>query len=377
MKNVLKIAYYELLRNIRDYRMLLILVITPIILIFILGKSLTNFLNMDYLEKPIVAVVNLDEGEVGAQLNDYLNQSEIQSMITMITYDDQATANLAMDDDVVSCVIFIPSDLSENIAKDKPANIMIDGKKDTNYAESMMNRFVNRYNLYHAMLLNGKTIENGEDQGLITRGELNSQSVYPDSMDYYAVQTTLQILVLIAIFGINMILRDYQDGMHIRTSNLPIKRAQILSGRILGSIFYGFIAATTTILFSSLAYGANWNGNIGIISLSILLFVIIYIGIGVILAHITKKFSSAFGILAVISMVFPTAAGAFSPKTTIKPVAVFSPNYYVKNIIFGTVYDLPSSIIIQNFIGLLIILLVVIVLIIFFEGRRKYEHFQA
>lgn len=374
MKKTLSIAYYEILKNIRDVKMLLILVISPIVLIFILGKSLDSFLTLEYLPIPTVGYVNIDNGNLSQSFDAFLNSDDIQKLLVTKRYETKDDALKAIERDEISCLVFLNNNFSENISQNKATMIEISGKKNTSYVETIVNNYVSTYNLNTSIVSSGYVPVENNQQIQIERGSLNSDNVYPSSMDYYAVQTLLEILLLCGVFGVSIIIRDYKDGLLVRIKSLPIKKYQLIIGRLIGSIMYSFIAALITILFSKYVYNANWNGNPLIIVSAIFLFVIVAIGIGVLLGTITKNNMSSFGILAILTFILPASVGAFSPKTTVKAISVIAPNHYAKNIIFGTIYDYPKETIISGFIGLFAMIIIIYGLIIFFEGRRKYEN---
>lgn len=374
MKKILLVAFYELLRNIRDYKMILIIIICPILLIFILGSSLDSFLTMEFKPKPIIGYVNYDEGNSSESFDEFLLSDDIQKIMQVIEFNSKEDAEDLMKSGKINCIIFIGNKFSETLDDGMVGKIEIYGKESSTYAKAVVNSYINNYNTSVALIENNITASYNTQAVSIERGQLNSISLFPSSMDYYAVQTLLQLLLLCAVFGISIVLRDTDSGLVIRMKSLPIKKSQLLIGRLMGSIFYSFIAAIVTILFSKYVYGANWNGNIIIIGLAIFLFIVIAVGIGVLIANLTKNYTTAFGILALVSFVFPSSVGAFSPKSTIKAIGMFSPNLYAKNIIFGTIFKFPSKIIIDGFLYLFIMIFIVYGLIIFVEGRKKHEN---
>ncbi len=374
MKKIKVIAYYELLKNIRDIKMLLILILSPIILIFILGNSLDSFLTASYVEPPLVGYVNLDKGNMSHTFNVFLQQDEISELIEIRNFSTKEEATNAIEEGIISSMIFIDDNYSSQLQDEEETEIEILGKENRTYVAAIVNNYVNTYNLNASIIENDFIpIEDGE-RYTIERGLINSKESYPKSIDYYAVQTLLQFLLLCSIFGVSIVMRDYQKGLSVRIKSLPVHKHEFIIGRLIGSIMYSFIAAIIIIIFSKYVYNANWNGNPLLIYFTILLFVVISNGLGVLLGSFTNNYTSSFGILALLAVVLPASVGAFSPKTLVKPISFIAPNRYALNIIFGTIYDYPKRLIMNGFIGLFIMLIIVYAMIIFFEGRRKYEN---
>jgi len=372
MRKILTITYYEILKNIRDIKMLFIIIVSPIILIFILGSSVGAFLTLEYMPTPVVGYVNLDQGEMSQHFKSFIFSNEVIEIMETKEFSNSVEADLAMENGEVDCIIFINDQFSFHLMNNEEAQIEVYGKGNSSYVEAVVNNYINIYNLSIALIQNDIEPISEYNQVQLERGQLNTNSSYPNAIDYYSVQTLLQILLLCSVFGISIILRDYDQGLKLRINSTPVTKFELISGRMMGSIFYSFISAMVIILFSKFVYGANWNGNSLIIGLSILLFVIIAVGFGVLIASITKHYTTSFGVLALISFVLPAASGAFSPKSTVKVIGLISPNYYAKNIIFGTIYDYPKSVILNGFIGLCLIGIIIYGLIIFFERRNHY-----
>ncbi|MDF2700546.1 MAG: hypothetical protein K0Q49_2105, partial [Haloplasmataceae bacterium] len=286
----------------------------------------------------------------------------------------QEEAAVALEKGNVNCIIFINNNFSKLLTDGNTSVIEIYGTKNSTYVEAVVNSYLNTYNLTISLLKNNLPVDQEIQDYKLERGQLNSKGVFPNSLDYYSVQTLLQILMICSVFGVSIILRDINGGLSIRINSLPVKKYQLIIGRLIGCILYSFIAAFVSILFSKYVFKANWDGNLLIISSTILLFVIIVVGIGVLLALITKSNTTSFGIIALLSFILPASVGAFSPKTTVEAIAILSPNYYAKNIIMGSLFDFPNKVIVQGYIGLVIMVVIVYGLIFFFEGRRKYAN---
>lgn len=374
MKKILIIAYYELKRNLRDTKMLLIFILSPILLIFILGSSLDSLVTMKDMPTPVVGYVNNDEGDLSETFETFTNQNSIKQIIIIKNYETKEQADEQMNLGNIESVIYIPTNFSSLIQEGEQAQIEVYGKMNSDYVSAIVNTYVKNYNLNTSLINNQMEPTNQFEKVSLERLELNSFDTYPKTMDYYSVQTLLQVLVLCGIFGVSIILRDSQAGISIRINSLPIKKTHLLIGRITGSILYSFLAAITSILFSKYAYHANWNGNMLIIGLAVLLFVVITVGLGTLIGLITKNYISSFAIIGLISFIFSSSVGAFSPKTTIKAIAIFSPNLYAKNIIVASIFKLNHSIIINGFIDLLLMVFIIYSLVFLLERSRKYEN---
>ncbi|MDF2700469.1 MAG: transporter permease, partial [Haloplasmataceae bacterium] len=113
MNKIVSIAFFEIKKNVRDIKMLLLLVVTPIITIFILGKSLDAFLTMESMPTPLVGYVNHDEGNLSDSFDSFIKSNEIKDIIEILEYETQEEAAVALEKGNVNCIIFINNNFSK------------------------------------------------------------------------------------------------------------------------------------------------------------------------------------------------------------------------------------------------------------------------
>jgi ABC-type multidrug transport system permease subunit len=171
-----------------------------------------------------------------------------------------------------------------------------------------------------------------------------------------------------------IVTKQDNSDMHIRTHSLPASRYTLILGRILGSSAFLFAISIAVIFFTKYAYGVNWNGNIFVILGTLFAFSIISVGLGVLIGLIIPGFATSLMVILMLVMFFGIVSGAISPTVADGVIAMLSPNYHAKIIIFGSIYKYPTSVIMESVIWLAGFITVIYGTSAALIGRRKYDN---
>jgi ABC-2 type transport system permease protein len=334
---VLIAAYYEFIKNIRDIKMLAVLIIFPMITTVILGNSVGKFLSKDSSKRITVGYINKDTGSVGNEFEKFLNSTEIKKRIEIVNFSDKSLGLTAIDNGKINTMIYLARGLSQEVQAGKKQSILIYGKNNVEFVESLVDSFTSIENAVNAVVSTGGVLKTNSGSS-IKRIFYTKDAKMPKPIDYYAVLNLLQMLILGGIFGVFITTRDYGSDMHIRIHSLPVSRWTLVGGRILGSVNFLFLSSIIIMMFTKFVLGANWDGNIFIILGTLYVFCSISVGLGVLIGFFIHNFSTALMLLLILMMFFSTVSGAISPSVTNLNLGVLAPNYHAKLMIFGTIY---------------------------------------
>lgn len=370
---ILVAAYYEFIKNIRDIKMLTLLLIFPILITYILGNAVGGYLNADIKDRIPIGYINEDIGQVSKEYDSFLQNEEIRNRLNIIEFKSKDEAQGALDNGKIDAVIYIPYNLTENLKKGKHSSIEIYGKKNLEFIESITGGFVSSYNAVNTVISSGN-MPSKVDSSSIQRIHYTKASKLPSIMDYYAVLQLFNVLILGSIFGLLIISKDDNSDMHIRVSSLPTKKLTITIGRILGSSLFLFFISIIIVLFTKYVYHVNWDGNMLIILGTLLIFSIISVGLGVLVKILVPGFSSALMIILLLMMFFGVVSGAVSPVYASGKISLLSPNYHAKLIIFGTIYGYSRAIMLKSAAYLLGFIALIYGTCGVLMGRAKYDY---
>ncbi len=345
---VLIAAYFEFIKDMRDIKMFLFLVIAPLLTTMILGTAVQGYFSGDIGKKISVGYVNQDIGVIGKEFDKFLKNDEINKRLIVKKYEDKAEAQKNLNDSKIDVCIYLPQDLSQSLSGENRETIKIYGKKNIEFIESIVRGFTASYNSAEALISIGeKPSTVTASPGSIKRIYFTKDMVVPKAIDYYGVLTLLQMLIVGALFGVFITTKDDNTDLHIRTHALPVRKASLMLGQIIGSVAYVFIGAVLDVLCTKLLFGVNWNGNPLIILGTILMFSCIAVGLGVLTGSLLSNFSTAIMLIMLLMIFFGIFSGSISPVSVNETVKNFIPNYHAKILLFGTIYGYSRQVMLQ------------------------------
>ncbi|HOL17899.1 MAG TPA: ABC transporter permease, partial [Bacillota bacterium] len=178
--------------------------------------------------------------------------------------------------------------------------------------------------------------------GAIEDRPLAASGIMPGAIDYYAVTMLVMIIMygsLYACFGMK---ESYLDAVGKRIKGSPIRGTEHYVGLVLANVVTVFLQALVVIAFTRYAYGVNWGENLPLILLITFTLVLLSIGLGTMIAMVTRSEMLAGGILNGLIPVITFMAGGYYrfsiPGKIFSALQHLSPNYLAQTAIFNTIY---------------------------------------
>ena len=370
--NILIIAKQELIRNLKDIKMIAILILFPILTIFILGNVQPDTSKISIS----VGYVNLDTGnEIGTALDHFLDSKDIKDKVDIVKCKSLNQVNKKLNNGYISCYIYLPKNLSEEIRNGNKGEITVGGNSNVDFIDTIINTFTsNLKTIATSRVIGRSNINISSDSFNIHRISTKEGKGQPDTIDYYSVVMLLEMLIIGAIFGVFISTSPQESDINVRLYSLPVGKVKLMIGRTLGSIGCLFLSASTTLLFSKYVYGANWSGNILLILGVIFIYSAIIVGLGMIIGRFVSSYTTALIIVMLLMIIFGIISGAVTPESSIPGLNYFIPNYHAQLLIFGTIYSYPKEVIIESGIGLFAFLIGVYGILIGIIRRDKNAH---
>lgn len=349
-------AYYEFLKQIRDIRVLIGLIVFPISIIVLLGTAFDNKLTEDFKEKVQTGYIILDEGQVGEGLEQMFETDEIKKIINAVSYVNETDAISAMKTGDIDNYFVVEENTTAAVIKGNSAAIRLEGQKNIELVQTVLNSYISKNNAAAVALeLSGDGAEPAElshDQEYFEK-IAPAAAKLPRAIDYYSVLTLLLIMSIGAILGIFIVSRNPESNIHIRLYSLPTSQWALICGKILGSSMFLFLSCIVTVIFTKYVYDANWDGNFVLIGLVLLIFSFLCIGLGIMIHSFIKNLISAMGLSLLFIGVMSNAGGAMTPVTTVQSLNSINPIYYAKVLLFGIIYNYPDRVLLRSAAGLL------------------------
>lgn len=349
-------AYYEFLKQIRDIRILIALIVFPISIIVLLGTAFDNKLTEDFKEKVKTGYIILDEGQVGKGLEQMLETDEIKKIIHAVSYVNEIDAISAMKTGKIDNYFVVEENSTKAIMNGKPAAFRLEGQKNIELVQTVLNSYISKSNaIAVASGISGDRIKLEDHSGNPNYFEriVPAAVKLPRAIDYYSVLTLLMVVSEGAILGIFIVSKNPESNIQIRLYSLPTSQWTITCGKILGSSMFLFLSCIVTVVFTKFVYGANWDGNVALIGVALLIFSFLCIGIGVMLHLFINSLASAIGLALLLTVVMSNAGGGITPATALQSLNIVNPIYYAKVFIFGILYNYPDRVLLRSAAGLL------------------------
>lgn len=336
------IALKEIKQNLRDKKSMAMMVLYPILLMIILGSALSGTFN-DSISFKGSKVLYKTEGRESISNNfkeftKALNDLGIETIET----EDEKQAIEKVEDDTYACYIKVDEkDKKINLYKNERYNFKSD------LIQTVLNTYVDRYNTIAEIYKeNPKVLPKlmGEKEVNYVN-EINVQkNRSPRAIDYYAVTMLTMIVLYAALYGAFAIGGEYIRNTFNRIMCAPIKKVEILGGKVLGNIIVTVLQSFIVILFSKYALKAYFGDNMLPIYLVILSEIIMAISIGVGVAFMTKKDTLCSALLNIIIPFITFFGGGYVPIGDFKNKAInlvsnISPLKWTNDAIFTFIYS--------------------------------------
>ena len=336
------IALKEIKQNLRDKKSMAMMVIYPILLMIILGSALSGAFN-DSISFKDTKVLYKIEGKksISNNFNEFtkaLNDLGIET----IEIEDEKQAIEKVKDSTYECYIKVDENNKKiNVYKNERYNFKSD------LIQTILNTYVDRYNtMIEIYKENPKVLPKltGEKEVNYVN-EINVQrNSSPRAIDYYAVTMLTMIVLYAALSGAFAIGGEYIRNTFNRIMCAPIKKVEILGGKVLGNIIVTLLQSVIVVLFSKYVLKAYFGDDMFPIYLVILSEVIMAISMGVGVAFMTKKDTLCSALLNILIPFITFFGGGYVPigdfkNNTINLISNLSPLKCTNDAIFTFVYS--------------------------------------
>ncbi|OEF97527.1 ABC transporter permease [Desulfuribacillus alkaliarsenatis] len=319
---------------VKDKTSLFSLLLVPLILIGILGISLSNAFDTGDGEAREVKVApmsvyveNLDRGPMG----DYLQKvaftsEEVQKLLKLTNARDQAEVFVIIPEDFTEKGWSLAGDVIEiRIATDNPNRIGV------KVVESVVEMFLRQTKMLYLMyeqqhigvpdgakgnssagafagpeaLFGGDRGQGAIDLPVIQElsvGSSNGNIV--SSFAYYAVGMGVMYVLFLGVTAAKALMIEVQQKTMLRLLATPQSILGVLLGKFSGWVLLGVLQIMILIAGSKLLYGVDWGNNFVQLVLLSISYVFVVIALGFILATLLAKSEAAdqFGTIAVLIM---------------------------------------------------------------------------
>ncbi|MCX8128728.1 MAG: ABC transporter permease [Clostridia bacterium] len=351
---LLSVAYYTVLRNIRDWKYLILLVMAPIVTILITGVG-TEGVNLYKLtEKVKIAYFSEDTGNFAQEFEDFISSEQVSKSFEVKKADSYQTGMDKVKEGKIEAFIYLDGSFTARIQRGNNAGIKIYSANSMSPVKPLVESFINSANTGIAIAKLGKTGNTGVLQSGIKNMALSSTGTAPRDRDKWTYFNMLIFLFYGAIMSGFAITSEYKNNIHTRLNTAPINPLVSITGKNIGQTVTVFMCAVVIILFTGLVFESDWSGNIGIILLVYLLYSAIAVCLGSILGLLVRKISIIVLVIITLDALLFNASGLGWGESGdfALNLSLISPHHYAAEALINNIFDGSSEKINSSLIAL-------------------------
>ncbi|MEA3502717.1 MAG: ABC transporter permease [Actinomycetota bacterium] len=321
----------DLKERFRDRSAIMLAVIVPLGLAFVMNLTLGSVTEQSFSTE--VAVHDADGGQIAAGFGEMLAGVEKAGFVFVTGVDTAAEARALVDDHSVSTAYLLETGLSEAVASNEDATIVVVTDPDqpigSQVGRALADGFASEVNAVRLSVATALALGADDAEGLVAaaRGDqlpiLLADALTEgrgfDFSTFYATGIAVFFMFFTVQFGVLSIIDERENGTMPRLMAAPISKQSILVGKLLASFLVG-VASTVVLWFATtLLMGAEWGGSLTVIIL-IAAGVTAAMGLTAAIATFAKTGEQAGAITAFVVVVFGVLGGTFFPVSRVSGV---------------------------------------------------------
>ncbi len=353
MKKVWIIGWKDLLVLFRDRGALILMLAAPFVLTLGLGLVTGSFAQNNSTGTGLadipLAVINLDEGELGTALVDVLTGSDLADLLEPEVVTDEATARLRVEKDELAALVVIPADFTQSVIPNLttgerttavPIEVYANPARpiSAGVVRNIVQAFVSRVDtgltvtqvtvtqLVRVGLLPMANITSAaqaigqqqmtqiQNEGAavieIVRETAVGASNSLNSLAYFVPGMAIIFLMFTVSMGGRSFLDERRSGTMARLLATPTHVAQVLGGKVFGIFLSGLAQVGVLVIGSTLLYQLYWGDMVGVLLL-IVAVAIAATGWGLVLATLAKTPAQVTSYGSALMLIFGVLGGGF------------------------------------------------------------------
>ncbi|MHA6532750.1 ABC transporter permease [Paenibacillus sp. BAC0078] len=343
--NTWTIMIYELRRLFRSRSMLINMFLLPIVLIFLLGSSLSGVVGVkaaSKLEPVRVAVVNPSgEGKgPSAMIAAFLESPEVQNVIVPQEADSREAAEKGLRTGKYGYAVIVPVGFDSEVQSGGQARLeLILGKShnDNLVAGTVFDNFLSKMNYKQAAVatLGPQALEVAAttpgDREMVKLGDLSNGGRTYSASQFYAASMLLMFLLYSGITVTTSLFSEKDNHTLFRINSMPVKGSELFIGKMLGVGIVSIVQCLAIILLTDWLFGVYWGNRPGLLLLFCLLMIIASMTLSIVVCMFSKTAASASSIISVITVCMTFLSGGMAPlpDSWVNTIGAFTINHWV------------------------------------------------
>ncbi|MEF2964728.1 ABC transporter permease [Paenibacillus sp. M1] len=313
--NILNIAFKEIKHDIRDRWTLIFMLAFPIVLILILGVSLSNdFSGGSGLGDIRVLVRDKSGGGTLEQSFEAFMKEAEKSGIRFEAWSEGMNGREEVEQDRYDDYVELGS-----------GGISLYGSSrntiESTIVQGMLTAFADKYKTVSALAHAGQDIAVMQMTGTgeqLEQNYIKETSIVPDrqpgAVDYYALAMTCMVALWGSWSASRLIAFETKRGTVKRLIAAPVSKGAIFAGKVLGSICSNMICVCLIIVVSKFVFKAYWGDHMLYVLGVLLTEVILAVSLGLTVSYLFKD-TARKSVIMIITQLAALFGGAYFPMS--------------------------------------------------------------
>lgn len=327
MRTSLHIAGKDLRQRLRDRSAILLAVVVPLALATIFSLLFGPAATPRAFR---YAVVDHDHSRITRTFSEQVLGTLASRGIVTVRAMPEAAARAAVQQGSLDAAFVFPAGFAAQVQSSSPAALQVVGSVDeataTDVARSIARSYVADLNAARVAVaavahrrpqtppsvLAGVAAEVVGAAPALRLADMSARARVLDTKTYFAAAMAVFFLLFTVQFGVSSLIDERADGTLARLLAAPVRRTEILAGKLLTSIVLGVVSLTVLALATSWLLGASWGNPIGV-GLLIVAGVLAGTGITSLVASFARTPEQAGSWQAVVAVTLGLLGGTFFP----------------------------------------------------------------
>lgn len=339
----------EIIQFFKSKTNVIAMLIFPIVLIFVMGKSLDGLMSMDKnIFSGKIIYFNIEDSNGNKNLQPFYDfsvqfQKDTEAEFVENTNPEEAIKLVNKNE----AICFI------NVCKDDIKYFRNENGEST---ESKV--FRNLYTQYMKKYIFIHSISKFEPQKVLqilnaqNNTQVKSEGISYDEVNSFTYYTFVELtLIILYISTITLTSMYKENTLHkmTRLETSSIKKINIIISKIALGIFIGIMQIIIIYITSTRLFGVNWGQNVIYIFIVLISFIIFSSVLGISISMIFSEEKTAYTFTNMLIIVMGFLGGSYVPLCLVKSARITSflcelvPNYWVNTAILGLKYNVDTS----------------------------------
>ena len=339
----------EIIQFFKSKTNVIAMLIFPIVLIFVMGKSLDGLMSMDKnIFSGKIIYFNIEDSNGNKNLQPFYDfsvqfQKDTEAEFVENTNPEEAIKLVNKNE----AICFI------NVCKDDIKYFRNENGESTESKvfRNLYTQYMKKYIFIHSI---SKFEPQKVPQILNTQNNtrVKSEGISYDEVNSFTYYTFVELtLIILYISTITLTSMYKENTLHkmTRLKTSGIKKINIIISKIVLGIFIGIMQIIIIYITSTKLFGVNWGQNVIYIFMVLISFIIFSSVLGISISMIFSEEKTAYTFINMLIIVMGFLGGSYVPLCLVKSARITSflcelvPNYWVNTAILGLKYNVDTS----------------------------------